>query len=160
MLGWKVAWLSDAASSSLKRQSPSLLRSTLLPHDLWHLGLSQLSPTCLFAACSAVRAQQFVAFTRQDLELRKAKAAALEREVYPDHTKGGWRRSAVVALESLAGNYELVSRDRSGAFGGNGGSTAIQALLLGPFCWRLTYAVALGHAVLCSVEEGGVRGFL
>ncbi|KAL4855244.1 Dual specificity protein kinase splA [Chlorella vulgaris] len=28
----------------------------------------------------AVRAQQFVAFTRQDLELRKAKAAALERE--------------------------------------------------------------------------------
>ncbi|KAL4855243.1 Dual specificity protein kinase splA [Chlorella vulgaris] len=60
----------------------------------------------------AVRAQQFVAFTRQDLELRKAKAAALEREVYPDHSKGGWRRLAVVAVESLAGNYELVSRDR------------------------------------------------
>ena len=35
----------------------------------------------------AVRAQQFIAFTRRDLEQRKAKAAALERCVYPDNTK-------------------------------------------------------------------------
>ena len=34
-----------------------------------------------------MRAQQFVAFTRHDLELRKAKAAALQRQLYPDTTK-------------------------------------------------------------------------
>ena len=47
-----------------------------------------------------MRAQQFIAFTRRDLEARQAKAAALEKQLYPDSTKvwcvcgavlsGGW----------------------------------------------------------------------
>lgn len=36
---------------------------------------------------SAIRAQRFVAFTRQDLETRQAKAAELAQQLYPDHTR-------------------------------------------------------------------------
>jgi hypothetical protein len=51
-----------------------------------------LLPACCLryvpaACCRAVRAQQFIAFTRRDLEARQAKAAALEKQLYPDSTK-------------------------------------------------------------------------
>jgi hypothetical protein len=48
-----------------------------------------LAAACPAACCRAVRAQQFIAFTRRELEARQAKAAALERQLYPDSTKVG-----------------------------------------------------------------------
>jgi hypothetical protein len=50
------------------------------------LGLQ--TPFCFAAFLHrAVRAQQFVAFTRRDMAARRAKAAELERKVYPETTK-------------------------------------------------------------------------
>jgi hypothetical protein len=92
----------NVASGAFPDSTPCTFLLQLQPDD--HVGkTSELLSACppgevallqglggyrkLIMTWRAIRAQQFVAFTRLDLEQRRAKAAALERQVYPDHTR-------------------------------------------------------------------------
>jgi len=72
---------------SRQRQQGGQAGGSMMAHGVPHTTLSALSFSAFLAPRRAVRAQQFIAFTRRDMEARKAKAAALEKELYPDNTK-------------------------------------------------------------------------